>query len=77
VGQHAAYIGRAAQAGVLGGILGGTADGGIHFGHEFIAQTGLLLVIPDRGIGQVSFRLRPDDDAVAHDPSFAWMRALT
>ena len=77
LGEDAAHVGLAAQAWELAGIGGGTLDGAMNLGEEFVAQPGALVVVPKRGLGKVGFGRGMDDEPVRHGRSLAWMRAFT
>ena len=68
--QDSANLGFAAETRVAEGVLGGTGDGGFHFGEELVTQAGLLAVVPDRRVGDIHLGLDADDDAVR--PSASW-----
>jgi hypothetical protein len=65
-GQHTADFGLASQAGISQGIFSGAADRSIDLGEELIAQTCLLLLIPDCRVGDVELCVVSDDDPVSH-----------
>jgi len=78
--QHATDFGFTAEAREAKRVLGGPFKRGFNLIQEFAAQAGLLLLVPDRRVGNVRFSLVPDNDLkwLAHQGrSLAWIRALT
>jgi hypothetical protein len=65
-GQYAADFGLATQAGELRGMFGGAGDGGFDLSKKFVPQAALLLVIPNRSVGNIDLGLMTNDDPMTH-----------
>ena len=62
--EHAAGV--PIQNGIMDRMFRHGAKGGVDFREELVTETGLTIFVPVERLGQIGFRLGPDDQRVAH-----------